>query len=82
MADVDDKVVTFPIERRMAVRGCPQCGIQQNVWRIGRLLWGYCDRHELRWVVADRHDREPEPIDRGELRRRLEFLARFVEVSR
>ena len=82
MPELPDNVVRFPLERRREFSGCPHCGTQSDVWPIGRLLWGYCDRHELRWVVADRRQVLPETIDRDQLRRRLEFLARFVEVSR
>jgi hypothetical protein len=64
------------------MRSCPHCGTHSDVWQIGRLLWGYCDVHEVRWVVADCHDVEPEAIDRNKLRKGLEFLSSFAEVSR
>jgi hypothetical protein len=75
-------VIQFPLNRRRAMQGCPHCGTHSDVWRIGRLLWGYCDAHEVRWVVADLKTVTPETMDRQHLRRGLEFLAAFAEVSR
>jgi hypothetical protein len=63
------------------MRGCPQCGARSDVWPIGRLLWGYCTDHEVRWVVADLQQVRASNVDRGQMRRGLEFLASFVEVS-
>ena len=74
-------VVPFPLGRREPIRVCPHCGTRSNVWQIGRLLWGYCDAHELRWVVADYHQVRRATINRRELRRGLEFLAAFTEIS-
>lgn len=63
------------------MRACPNCGTQTALSRIGRLLWGYCDDHEVRWVVADLRENAPAGIDVNELRSRLERLARFIEVT-
>jgi hypothetical protein len=52
------------------------------VWRIGRLAWAYCDVHAVRWVAADLKNVAEGHLDRQQLRKGLEFLARFVEVSR
>lgn len=76
-----DNVVPFPLARRRELRACPLCGTQSRVYRIGRLLWGCCEQHELRWVVADLKRTTPEAMDRQQLRRRLEFLSGFIEVS-
>jgi hypothetical protein len=51
------------------------------VWQIGRLLWGYCEVHELRWVVTDYHRAARATINRRELRRGLEFLSLYSEIS-
>jgi len=77
-----DNVVPFPHSRRRDLRCCPHCGTHSNVWQIGRLLWGYCDVHEVRWVVADLQQLPPQAMDRQQLRRGLEFLSSFVEISR
>ena len=77
-----NNVVRFPIERRQVIRGCPRCGRRSDVWQIGRLLWAYCERHELRWVVADYAAVTRATINRRELRKGLEFLSSFAEVSR
>ena len=77
-----DNVVQFPLHRRHAVRGCPQCGRRGDVWQIGRLLWAYCENHELRWVVADYEGVTRATINRRELRKGLEFLSSFDEVAR
>ena len=82
MRNIPDNVVQFPMSRRRDMRACPHCGTHSDVWQIGRLLWGYCDVHEVRWVVADYHDVAPEAIDRNKLRKGLEFLSSFAEVSR
>lgn len=82
MTNIPDNVVQFPLSRRRDLRTCPHCGTHSDVWQIGRLLWGYCDVHEVRWVVADYHDIAPEAIDRTKLRKGLEFLSSFAEVSR
>lgn len=82
MAERASNIVQFPLERRREMRGCPHCGTRSNVYRIGRLLWAYCDDHEVRWVVADFHDASPASMDRQQLRRGLEFLSSFDEVSR
>lgn len=76
-----DNVIPFPLSRRCEISVCPQCGTRSNVWQIGRLLWGYCDEHALRWVVADYHDVARATINRRELRRGLEFLSAFDEIS-
>ncbi|MFQ5547418.1 MAG: hypothetical protein ACE5G3_06565 [Gammaproteobacteria bacterium] len=82
MAPDSGNVIPFPLGRRMSVRGCPHCGKQTNVWPIGRILWGYCSTHEVRWVVADYKNVVPETVDRYRLRKGLEFLSSFAEVSR
>ncbi|NND55269.1 MAG: hypothetical protein HKN56_09915 [Gammaproteobacteria bacterium] len=82
MAEVASNIVQFPIDRRRDLKSCPHCGTRSDVYRIGRLLWAYCDLHEVRWVVADFHDASPNSMDRQQLRRGLEFLSSFVEVSR
>ena len=82
MAATPDNVIPFPMDRRATVRACPHCGEQTDVWPIGRILWGYCNAHEVRWVVADYKNVVPETVDRHQLRKGLEFLSSFVEVSR
>jgi hypothetical protein len=76
-----DNIIPFPLNRRNRMHVCPHCGTRSNVWQIGRLLWGYCDEHELRWVVADYHNVGRASINRRELREGLEFLAEFSEVT-
>lgn len=82
MANPHSNVVKFPLERRRTVKSCPHCGRYSDVWKIGRLLWGYCDLHEVRWVVADYKTVTPQTMDRQHLRQGLEFLATFAEISR
>lgn len=82
MQSPGDNVIPFPLRRHREHRGCPQCGRRGGVWQIGRLLWGYCDRHQLRWVVADLKATRLELLDREQIRRGLEYLASYVEVSR
>ena len=82
MALETDNIVQFPLNRRRDLNGCPHCGTHSDVWQIGRLLWAYCDVHEVRWVVADYHAVAPGALDRAQLRRGLEFLSSFAEVSR
>lgn len=77
-----DNILPFPLNRRRAIKCCPHCGGYSDVWKIGRLLWGYCDQHEVRWVVADYKTVTRQTMDRQDLRRGLEFLANFVEISR
>lgn len=77
-----DNVIPFPLGRRQTIRACPRCGRQSDVWAIGRILWGYCENHALRWVVADYKKVIPESIDRQQLRKGLQFLSSFAEVSR
>lgn len=77
----ESNIVPFPLERRRDLKSCPHCGTRSDVCRIGRLLWAYCDEHEVRWVVADLKEAPSRRLDRGELRRGLEFLASFAEVS-
>lgn len=76
-----DNIIEFPLNRRRHMRSCPHCGSRSDVWQIGRLLWGYCDVHEVRWVAADTQRVTRATINRTELRKGLEFLATFVEVS-
>lgn len=77
-----NNIIEFPIERRREMSGCPHCGASNEFWQIGRLLWGYCEEHELRWVVANHSGVTRATINRRELRRGLEFLSSFVEVTR
>lgn len=81
MTTTASNVVRFPLSRRRDMQGCPHCGTGSDVHRIGRLLWAYCETHEVRWVVADFHDATPVSVDRQQLRRGLEFLSSFVEIS-
>ena len=82
MAARPDNVIAFPLHRRRGLSGCPHCGRRDDVWQIGKLLWAYCEAHEVRWVVADYQDVTRATINRQELQEGLEFLAAFVEVSR
>lgn len=75
-----NNVVPFPLQRRK-MQGCPHCGKRTAVWRIGRLLWACCETHEVRWVVADLKGVPPGGLDRRQLRKGLELLASFDEVS-
>lgn len=81
MAAGSDNVIAFPLHRRHEISGCPHCGRRDDVWQIGRLLWAYCERHEVRWVVLDYEGVSRATINRRALRQGLEFLATFVEVS-
>lgn len=81
MSAKSNNVIQFPVRQRREVRGCPHCGSRNDVWQIGRLLWGYCARHEVRWVVADHECITRATINRRELRKGLEFLSSFAEVS-
>lgn len=81
MPSTASNIVPFPLNRRRAIKTCPHCGSHSNVWKIGRLLWGYCDAHEVRWVVADYKSVTPDTMDRQDLRKGLEFLSNFAEVS-
>lgn len=76
-----DNIIEFPVDRRREVTGCPHCGASNEFWQIGRLLWGYCEEHELRWVVANHSGITQATINRRELRRGLEFLSSFAEVT-
>ncbi len=77
-----NNVIEFPLERRRAISGCPQCGASNEFWQIGRLLWAYCEEHEVRWVVANHSGITRATMNRRELRRGLEFLSSFAEVTR
>ena len=81
MPDTHNNVIEFPLNRRTPMRGCPQCGSRGDVWQIGRLVWGYCTAHEVRWVVANLPDTSVLRLDRRRMRRGLELLSGFVEVS-
>ena len=81
MVTRSSNVIQFPVHRRRVIRGCPHCGSQSDVWQIGRLLWGYCERHKLRWVIANSESITRATINRGELCKGLDFLSSFVEVS-
>ncbi len=76
-----DNVVKFPVHRRREMHGCPHCGRRNDVWQIGRLLWAYCEAHEVRWVVADYAAVTRATINHRELKRGLEFLSAFAEVG-
>lgn len=82
MQEMPNNVVPFPLNRHRSQSACPQCGRRGGVWQIGRLLWGYCKAHEVRWVVADLHSIAIERLDRDRIRRGLDFLKGYVEVSR
>jgi hypothetical protein len=82
MAELSDKVIPFPLHRRRQMRGCPHCGQRDDVWQIGRILWAFCSRHEVRWVAADHVGATRATINRQELKKGLEFLSTFSEVSR
>ena len=82
MAATADNVIHFPVHRRREMHGCPHCGRRDDVWQIGRLLWAYCETHEVRWVVADHVGATKATINRRELKKGLEFLSSFSEVSR
>ncbi len=81
MREEANNIIQFPLARRRSVNACPHCGTQSDVWKIGRLLWAYCRTHEVRWVVADYKHVTPESLDRQQLRRGLEFLSCYAEVS-
>ncbi len=81
MPATTNNIIQFPLQRRREYPGCPQCGASSDVWQIGRLLWGYCEAHEVRWVVANYESVTRATINRREMRRGLEFLSSFVEVS-
>lgn len=81
MARCQDNVIAFPLHRRRELRGCPHCGRQNDIWQIGRVLWAYCEAHAVRWVVVNYHGVTRATINRQELRRGLEFLSSFDEVS-
>ncbi len=76
-----NNVIPFPLTRRREFQGCPHCGKRTSVWRIGRLVWGYCDTHAVRWVAADLQRIPRNGIDRQQLKKGLEFLSAFDEVS-
>jgi len=82
MSTTVDNVIRFPLDRRREIHGCPTCGKRDDVWQIGKLLWAYCETHELRWVVADCEGVTRATINRREMCHGLEFLATFVEVTR
>jgi hypothetical protein len=75
-------ILQFPLDRRRGIQGCPHCGKRTSVWPIGRLAWAYCDVHAVRWVAADLEMQVKGKLDRQQLRKGLEFLSAFVEVSR
>ncbi|MDH3645918.1 MAG: hypothetical protein OER80_04010 [Gammaproteobacteria bacterium] len=76
-----NNVLPFPTWSRRKVGACPNCGTHTALWRIGRLLWGHCHEHAVRWVAADLNDAGPGMIDLGQLRERLERLSQFVEIT-
>jgi hypothetical protein len=82
MMSTAGNVVQFPLNRWPGLQGCPHCGKHTSVWRIGRLAWAYCDMHAVRWVAADLKTIAQGKLDRQQLRKGLEFLSSFVEVSR
>lgn len=76
-----DNVIPFPLTRRREFSGCPHCGKRTSVWRIGRLVWAYCDLHAVRWVAADLKRIPRDSMDRSQLKKGLEFLSAFDEIS-
>jgi hypothetical protein len=82
MSATASNVIPFPLDRGKRLQGCPHCGKRTSVWRIGRLAWAYCDVHAVRWVAADLKTIAHGIVDRQQLRKGLEFLSAFVEVSR
>lgn len=76
-----DNVIPFPLTRRRDFQGCPHCGKRTSVWRIGRLVWAYCEVHSVRWVAADLKRIPRGDMDRQQLKKGLEFLSAFDEVS-
>lgn len=74
-------VIPFPLTRRRDFKGCPHCGKRTSVWRIGRLVWAYCEIHSVRWVAADLQRIPRGAMDRQQLKKGLEFLSAFDEVS-
>ena len=78
----NSNIVQFPLNAGQGITGCPHCGKRTSVWRIGRLAWAYCDLHAVRWVAADLKNAAHGSLDRQQLRKGLEFLSTFVEVSR
>lgn len=81
MDKITDNIIKFPVERRREIKGCPHCGSRNDVWQIGRVLWAYCEVHEVRWVVANYGSASKATINKRALRKGLEFLSSFVEVS-
>lgn len=82
MSPRSNNILQFPLNRARVLQGCPHCGTRTSVWRIGRLAWAYCDLHAVRWVAADLETAAHGNLDRHQLRKGLEFLATFVEVTR
>lgn len=80
-ATANSNIVPFPTRACRGPRACPHCGTQTDFWRFGRLLWGYCAEHEVRWVAADYGAPQPVSADRARLRRNLEFLSGFAEIT-
>jgi hypothetical protein len=81
MDKIPDNIIKFPVERRREIKGCPHCGSRNDVWQIGRVLWAYCEMHEVRWVVANYGSASKATINRRQLRKGLEFLSSFVEIT-
>lgn len=81
MSNRASNIIDFPLHRRRRFHGCPHCGRRDDVWQIGRLLWAYCEDHEVRWVVADFNGVSNATINRRDLRKGLEFLSAFDEIS-
>lgn len=77
-----NNVIRFPLERCRGIHGCPQCGKRDDVWQIGRVLWAYCEAHEVRWVVSNHAEATRATINKQSLRKGLEFLSSFSEISR
>lgn len=82
MHEKGGNILKFPLDRSRGIKGCPHCGKRTSVWPIGRLAWAYCDVHAVRWVAADLESAARRKPDRQQLRKGLEFLSTFVEVSR
>ena len=78
---LNDNVIEFPLARRRSIGSCPHCGTYSHMQQVGRLLWAYCDIHEVRWVAADYRRIDPTALDRRKFRKIIEFLSSFTEIE-
>ncbi|MEM8983889.1 MAG: hypothetical protein AAGC71_12740 [Pseudomonadota bacterium] len=75
----ESNVLRFPSARaRLAT--CPHCGTITDTHRIGRLLWAYCDAHEMRWVARD-FGTVPPSESPDHVAQSLALLSRYAEVG-